>query len=26
VGDGPPNTLTHVNCDPCGWGWELPHD
>jgi predicted RNA-binding Zn-ribbon protein involved in translation (DUF1610 family) len=26
VGDGPPNTLTHVNCDACGWGWELPHD
>jgi DNA-directed RNA polymerase subunit M/transcription elongation factor TFIIS len=26
VGDGPPNTLTHVNCDPCGWGWKLPHD
>jgi DNA-directed RNA polymerase subunit M/transcription elongation factor TFIIS len=26
VGDGPPDTLTHVNCDACGWGWELPHD
>jgi len=26
VGDGPPNTLTHVSCDDCGWGWELPHE
>jgi len=26
AGDGPPNTLTHVNCEACGWGWQLPHE
>lgn len=26
VGNGPPNTLTHVNCDECGMNWEAPHD
>jgi DNA-directed RNA polymerase subunit M/transcription elongation factor TFIIS len=26
VGNGPPNTVTHVSCVECGMSWEAPHD